>query len=624
MDYEKLGFRAGLEIHQQIDTKKLFCKCPSKLADKGDYNFFRRLRPTQSELGEIDRAAIAEMKKGRTFFYEASNCSTCLVEADEEPPHEMNREALDVALTVALMLNADIVDEIHVMRKIVIDGSATSGFQRTALIALSGKAKDVGIETIAIEEDAARKLEEDGKKVTYGLDRLGIPLIEVSTSADIKSPKHAREIAEYIGSLFQSTGKCKRGLGTIRQDINVSIKGGARVEIKGVQSLSAIEKVAEFEALRQVDLLEIKKILKERGIEEKDIKEQVAIDVSDFLKKSDSRMIKKALSRGERALALKLPGFSGLLKRKYSRLGKEFAVHARVRGGIGGIIHSDELPGYGIDEKIVEKLKVRLEANEKDAFALFIGKKLENAINAVKERAVEALKGVPEEVRKALPDHTTEYMRPLPGSARMYPETDVPPIRIKKEYIERLMEKLPEMPERREERMIKEYGLNRELVRQLLNAGYANDFERLAKKFPGHERTIAKIFLNVFPEIEKEGVDVSLINTSLLEEVLVHLEKGSFAKEGLPELLKYIALHRDKSVDEAIDACNLRLVKLDELREFVRRAIRERKDFVKEKGMRAFAPLMGIVMDKYRGRMDGKVISEIVKEELNSFLESSS
>ncbi|HEC86434.1 MAG TPA: Glu-tRNA(Gln) amidotransferase subunit GatE, partial [Thermoplasmatales archaeon] len=403
MDYASIGFKAGLEIHQQLDTKKLFCNCPSKISDKTDYSFYRFLRPTQSELGEVDKAAIVEMMKGKRFLYTASRDSTCLVEADEEPPHEVNREALDVALTVSILLNAEIVDEIQVMRKIVIDGSNTSGFQRTSLIALHGYAKDVGIESIALEEDAARKIKEDSKTVNYGLDRLGIPLIEVATSADIRDPKHAREVAEYIGSLLQSTGKCKRGLGTIRQDLNISIREGSRVEIKGIQSLSGIEKVAEIEVFRQLDLIKIKKELESRGIKKDDIENANSIEVSDVLANSDSKIVKKSLSEGKKALAIKLPGFSGLLKRDYSRLGKEFAVHARIRAGLGGIIHSDELPGYGIDKDVFDVLKKKLGIEEKDAFAIFLGRKdeIEKAIEAVKERAVDALYGVPEEVRRA-------------------------------------------------------------------------------------------------------------------------------------------------------------------------------------------------------------------------------
>ncbi|UCH72044.1 MAG: Glu-tRNA(Gln) amidotransferase subunit GatE, partial [Thermoplasmatales archaeon] len=349
MDYKKIGFKAGLEIHQQLDVHKLFCKCKSVISENIDYSFERFLRPTQSELGDVDSAAIAESKKNRYFLYNASNEATCLVEADEEPPHSANGEAIDTCLTVSALIGAEPVDEIHFMRKIVIDGSNTSGFQRTGLLALGGRIDDVKIQTVALEEDAARKIEEKKKLVNYGLDRLGIPLIEIATHPDIKNPKHAREIAERIGLLLRSTGKVKRGLGTIRQDLNISISDGARVEIKGIQSLSSISKVAENEAFRQMGLIEIKKILNRR-INKKDLEDIKIIEITSIFKDCKSKIVKKLIKNGC-AKAFKLPGFRDLLKKKNTRLGKEFAIYAKMVSGIGGILHSDELPGYGIGKK---------------------------------------------------------------------------------------------------------------------------------------------------------------------------------------------------------------------------------------------------------------------------------
>ncbi|HDO19194.1 MAG TPA: Glu-tRNA(Gln) amidotransferase subunit GatE, partial [Thermoplasmatales archaeon] len=543
MNYSALGFKAGLEIHQQLDTSKLFCRCPSELSDEINESFERFLRPTQSELGELDRAAIAEAKKRKRFLYYASRETCCLVEADEEPPHSMNLEALDIALTVSLLLNAKPVDEIHVMRKIVIDGSNTTGFQRTALVALDGKVKDIGIQTVALEEDAARKVSEKGRVVNYNLDRLGIPLIEVATAADLKSPKHAREVAEYIGSLFYATGKCKKGLGTIRQDLNVSIKGGARVEIKGIQYLSAIERVAEREVLRQLDLLKIKEELQKRGITENDIECCQPVDASDIFKNTKSKIVKKGIDEGKKIFVIKLPGFSGLLKREHSRLGKEFAIHAKLSAGLGGIIHSDELPGYGINEKEILQIRELIDAEEKDAFAMFIGKEesVNEGIKSVRERAIQALRGVPEEVRRALPDDSTEYMRPLPGAARMYPETDIPPVRITDEMLNRIKDRLPERPEERAKRMKSEYKLNDEQVSQIIRSGYADDFESLARRFKEFSSTIARTFLNTLPELEREGISLDGIDVTVLDNIFSALRKNRFAKEAIPEIVRYIA-----------------------------------------------------------------------------------
>jgi len=270
LDYRALGLICGIEIHQQLDTAcKLFCGCPTKHreVEESNFEFFRYLRPSRSELGEIDRAALEEVLVTRRFHYKSYD-STCLVEADEEPPREINAKALEISLIIARLLNMKIVDELETMRKMVIDGSNTSGFQRTGYVGSDGSIETsegaVGISILSLEEEAARIIEDRGDSVVYSLDRLGIPLVEIGTAPDIISPAHAREVASYLGMILRSTGRVKRGLGTIRQDVNVSIKGGARVEIKGVQALNLVDKVVEFEALRQVRLLEIKEELNHR------------------------------------------------------------------------------------------------------------------------------------------------------------------------------------------------------------------------------------------------------------------------------------------------------------------------------------------------------------------------
>ncbi|MBS7613731.1 Glu-tRNA(Gln) amidotransferase subunit GatE [Candidatus Bathyarchaeota archaeon] len=256
-----LKVKVGLELHQQLATTyKLFCGCQISLSSaEPEYKFIRRLRPTQSELGEVDPAALFEFKKGRYIVYEVDDSSSCLVEMDEEPPHPINGEAVEVALTVALLLNASPVDEVHVMRKIVIDGSNTAGFQRTALIATGGyidvENKRIPIQSICVEEDAARLIKQEGEAIYYRLDRLGIPLIEIATAPIIESPREALTVASSIGRILRTTGRVRRGLGSIRQDVNISTEGGGLIEVKGVQRLDLIEKVVEYEIMRQKNLL---------------------------------------------------------------------------------------------------------------------------------------------------------------------------------------------------------------------------------------------------------------------------------------------------------------------------------------------------------------------------------
>jgi glutamyl-tRNA(Gln) amidotransferase subunit E len=621
MDYEKIGFKAGLEIHQQLDTHKLFCNCQSEITEDVDYSFERILRPTQSEMGHVDKAALLEAKKNRRFLYTASNKSTCLVEADEEPPHDVNQDAVDLCLTMAVFLNAKPVDEIHFMRKIVIDGSNTTGFQRTALISLSGEVENVGVQTICLEEDAARKIQEKEKLVNYGLDRLGIPLIEIATDPDIKNPEHARDVAERIGMLLKATGKVKHGLGTIRQDLNISIKNGARVEIKGIQSLSSISKVAEKETLRQKNLIEIKETLKNRKIS-KDKIENKTWDITKLLEKTDSKIVQKQIKKGL-GKVIKLPGFNGLLKNKKSILGKEMAVYAKVACGIGGIIHSDELPGYGIKQNTIEKIKQDLKIEKNDAFVIAIGKEktVNDALKTVTQRAKKSIYGVLEEVRRALPDDTTEYMRPLPGAARMYPETDVVPTRIKKEYLKKIKKNLPEKPEEKHKRFIKEYKLNNEQTKQLLSSGYDQDFEKLIKKYPKLKNNIIRTFVNTYPELESENIETGNISLKILDEIFKGLKDNKYAKEAIPTLLKYLSVNSDHSLDEAIKKCGVASVDSDEVEKIIQKIVQEKKSFIKERNMNSLGPLMGVAMKKLRGKADGQKVSKILNKEIKKILE---
>src|SRR2546427_1257459 len=333
MDYQALGLKCGLEVHQQLATHKLFCACPSLLSEKTEGTFVRRLRPTQSELGEVDAAAVEEARRRLAFVYQVTD-NSCLVEADEEPPHEANPEALETALLVALMFHAQPVREVHFMRKLVIDGSNTTGFQRSALIAVDGgidvDGKRIGIPTILLEEDAARKVSEEEGEVGYRLDRLGIPLVEIATTPDIASPEEAAKVAFGIGSWPPATRRMLRGSGTIREGLHGSIRRGSRIEIKGVQELRMIPTYVEKEVERQIALLEAAKELRARGIAHIDLAIQ---DMSSVLASSSSKVVQTALRAGGKGLGACLLGFQGLLK---GRLGPQLAAHARVAGGARG------------------------------------------------------------------------------------------------------------------------------------------------------------------------------------------------------------------------------------------------------------------------------------------------
>jgi len=629
IDYKKIGLKVGLEIHQQLNTKrKLFCHCPTVIRDdEPDGEIVRVLRPSQSEMGEIDRAALIEARKGKKFIYQYYNDTTCLVELDEEPPHLPSEEAVEVALEVALLMNMKVVDEVHTMRKIVIDGSNTSGFQRTMFIAKDGHIETefgkVRVTSLCLEEDAARKIEDRGNCIVYNLDRLGIPLVEISTEPDITSPKMGREAAKRIGEILRATGKVKRGLGTIRQDINISIKDGARIEVKGVQNLDLIEKVIENEVIRQINLLKIRDELKERNAEVVDD----IFDVTEIFKDTKSKVIRNALKKKNgKVKAILLKGFAGLVGREIQpgrRLGTEFSDRAKVIAGVGGLFHTDELPKYGISEEEVKKLREFVNAGEEDAVIIVADEeeKVDKALEAVKDRAKEALIGIPEETRKALEDGNTSYLRPLPGAARMYPETDIPPIKISKELIEKIKNNLPEMPEEKADRFMKEYGLNEELAKQMVLSYYVDLFEKLCEEFKSIKPTlIATTLEGTLKEIRREGYEISNITESHLMETFKALSEGKMSKEAIIEVLKGFCEFPDKNIDEILEIKGLKSLSKEEVEEIIENIIKENIEVVKSKGMGAMGMLMGRCMAVLRGKADGRLVNTILKEKLSKHI----
>jgi glutamyl-tRNA(Gln) amidotransferase subunit E len=613
MDYEALGLKVGLEIHQQLLTHKLFCDCASRLSEESNgIKFQRRLRPTQSELGEVDAAAIEEARRHLTFVYEAT-ANSCLVEADEEPPHTPNEEALDIALEISLLFGARPVREIEFMRKIVIDGSNTAGFQRSALVSLDGaihvNGKRIGMPTILLEEDAARKVGEKADEVLYRLDRLGIPLVEVSTTPDIATPEEAREAALAIGSLLRATGKVIRGIGTIREDVNISIRGGARVEIKGVQEVRLIETFLKREVERQVMLIDVASELQHRGASSIPPR---GVDLTHLFAGSQSRVVQSALRKDGKLYGWSLPKFAGLLKDK---LGPELAAHARV-AGVGGIFHSDELPGYGVTQTEIAAVRLGLALGDQDAFVLVADEEAKclHAIEEMLPRAEYAAKGVPEETRDPRPDGTTVYSRPLPGKARMYPETDVPPIRIREERLRRIREHLPERPEAKVLRLTQEYSIHQQQVRQLVQEGWDDTFELIAKEF-GEATIVATMLLYHYPELRREGLDVDGIPEDRLRELFSLLKVGRFAKEAIPELLREMAT-KGVQASDAMEALGVRGLRREEVERIVDEVLDASVDLIRSRGAKAVKGIMGRVMERIRGRADGKVVSDVVRERL--------
>ena len=584
----------------------------------------RRLRPTQSELGEVDPAALFEFKKGRTIVYEGYRDTTCLVEADEEPPHDLNQEALEIALMVSLMVGATPIDETHVMRKVVIDGSTPFGFQRTAVVALNGEVeigdKKVPIQTVGVEEDACRKTKEKGETTYFRLDRLGVPLIEVVTGPVIYSPEEAEEVALALGRILRATGRVRRGLGTIRQDLNISIKGGAISEIKGVQELELVSKAVAYEVQRQLTLLKIRDELRGRGVNEEDLKGEV-VDVTEIFKATKCRVVKNAIDSGGRTMAVVLPRFSGLLGMELIprlRFGTELSDYAKFWGRVGGIFHTDEMPAYGVSGEEVTTLREFLMVGGEDA-VVFVADREENArdaLEAVVGRAKTAIAGIPNETRSSYPDGTTHYSRPRPGAARMYPETDVPPVPITAERLKRIRDGLPEPPEVRLTRLMKDYELNETLAAKVLNSDYYGLFEVLAHKTRVATSFIAATLTETLKGMEREGIEVSLLSDSLIEEVFTLVDLGVVAKEAIPDILAWMVKHEGAKLDDVVEVLGLRMISEKELAALVERVVRENDALVKERKLGALGPLMGILMKELRGRVDARKVSQLIEKRI--------
>ncbi|MEK9650834.1 MAG: Glu-tRNA(Gln) amidotransferase subunit GatE [Poseidonia sp.] len=655
---EQLGFMCGIEVHQQLATGKLHSRQSGELYDitvetlPDDWpRFERRLRASRGEGGAVDVAARFESKRNRTFVY-AQSPNAGLIELDEQPPVALDEEAVDITLTVAALLEAQPVSLIQTMRKTVVDGSNTSGFQRTSLVATDGRLAteegDVGIDVVCLEEDSARKLDTvdtgNGQQVLYNLDRLGLPLIEIATSPDIRSPDHAQSTAMSLGRVLRQTRRVRRGLGSIRQDLNVSIGAGDRVEIKGCQDLGWIPRIIRLEMARQLhfyrlanDLraaLDLPSLPPHRDDDDEAVEDAVAlrvaqhlelrlVDVSTSFAATSSGMVSDGLSSGAVMLALPLPGLLGRLGTKsmdddgaqLPRLGRELAGAAKL-AGVKGIFHADELPAYGITEEEVSEVRHTLQLGEQDAFVLCCAPLWQAtlALEAVLNRARLAWHRVPKEVRnvvvkKGAPeDGTTSPMRPLPGRSRMYPETDVPPLALEASTWNGVLERLPMSDAERERRMA-EFEVSQDQAEQLLSRELDDVFVEHVDGLP--DKAWAAMLLS------HDDQPPQLVAT-----VLRLKEDGALARDHMDGVVEAHA-GRVLPYEALLAYCqshDLAPADLGGLEDVIQGIVAERLSFVQERGMGAMGPLMGVVMQA-AGGADGKEVSRLLKAAIQAVLE---
>jgi len=684
LDPESLGFMCGIEIHQQLATGKLHSRQPGILYDytidtipESWPRAHRRLRAAQGEGGVVDVAARFEARRNRSFTYVKSP-NAGLIELDEAPPLSHDEDAVEVALTVSAMMKMNPVAVMQAMRKTVVDGSNTSGFQRTTLIATGGAVETnsapVGISLLTLEEDSARKLDtvsgSGGEVVIYTLDRLGVPLIEIATEPDILSPIHAQETSKALGQLLRDTRRVRRGLGTIRQDLNVSIACGDRVEIKGCQDLDWIPKIIELEMARQLHFYRLANEMRaengqpllppNRDDDDDATEEEVAksveellpcdvTDITDVFSDCQSKMVAESLANGAKVLAVKLANFAGRIGSKQldangaqmPRLGRELASAAKL-AGVRGIFHSDELPAYGIEQAEVDATKSNLDLSESDAFVLCVAPKwqAELALESVINRARQSFHRTQQEVRnvvikKGAPeDGTTSAMRPLPGSARMYPETDIQVVPIAQEKWADITSNLPLTQGERKAKLAL-CDLSDNQVDALLGREADDDFHagRDGNLMAGLAGLPDKAWGSLLLDRAQEEIaeltgapSVDNVSLALLGFCLEMREAGGVTRDGLIPLAARMMTSGDwqahqgsaDAIRSALErrAGELGVVPADSgaVEEVVARIIAERADFVAERGMGAMGPLMGIVLKELGGGADGKAVSDALKD----------
>lgn len=621
-DYEIVGFKSGLEIHQQLYTsKKLFCRCPAGVySDEFHAEILRHMRPTLSELGEYDGTALMEFKTRKEIIYHINRTTVCTYEMDDTPPFELNEDALDIALEIGLLYGCSMVDEIHIARKQYLDGSIPTGFQRTTIVGVNGsvpyKNRTIPIVQLGLEEDACREVSDFGHTRVYLTDRLGMPLIETVTAPVMKTPKEVAEVNDLLRRLVRSTGKVRTGIGATRQDVNVSVSGGTRIEIKGVPRIPMIPLLTYNEAKRQWNLLRLRNELHKRGITSESF-ETSTFEVTRLLRKTRYTPIRDAIQENKIAKCVVLKGYKGLLRwptQTDTFFSRELSDRVRVIAcltTLPNIIHSDS-PSETLST--AEWLSVRklTNATNDDSLVLLWGdlRDLETATQEITIRALEATMGIPSETRQALSDGTNGFERILPGPDRMYPDTDLPPKRISYERLEQIRLSVPDPIWEREE-WLHTLGIPKDTIRPLAISPFYKLFNTAVKDWKLNPTYVAVSLIQFPKRMKRNGFSIDSLTHSAMESILLLYRDGRISKEGILLVMELICQNGSLYEDEIPNACVP-----NEITNIIEDAVLEGRQLGKMNFDQMFRTLMRIVMRSLRGRIDGYEISELLKEKL--------
>ncbi len=573
--YERIGFKCGLEVHQQLDTeKKLFCHCPcGHYQEPDDYNaeIVRHMRPTLSELGEYDGTALMEFKTRKNIFYRLRNDTACTYEFDDTPPFLLNREALDTAMEIALLLKTSVVGEVHITRKQYLDGSIPTGFQRTAIIGINGEIplskKTVGIIQISLEEDSCREISDIRHDRVYSTDRLGTPLIETVTHPHMKTPDEAFEAGQYIRFLTRSSGKVRTGIGAARQDVNVSVTGGTRVEIKGVQRIQEIPELTHNEAFRQMGLLRIADLLKERFASPDDFTVDTG-KVPGYRIPDEWTRLRRMVEEGQQVVAVNLPGFAGILSH-FTAPGRTFADEIEDRLYVIAclerpfMLHS-EMGDDMVSDAADDAIRSILESKPDDAWILVWGPEVDmkTAIETIEERCRLAFNGVPEETRKALPNGTTMFERVLPGPDRMYPDTDSAPIPVKGEHIEHIRKQLPvDVSDRMEQ--LREWGIPQDTFAYILSKNLVLLIEDIIRDYDVSPVFVGTLLGHHLKHLEGQFEPSVPFSYQRVKDLFLYVKQKDLHWNVIPEMLRELYPHPNMELDSVLDATGYRKIEQD-------------------------------------------------------------
>ena len=615
LDYIGLGFKAGLEVHHQLDTEwKLFCHCPVQLTNRHhDAEVLRHMRPTLSELGEYDGTALMEFKTRKEVLYQIYGDINCTYEMDDTPPFLINQKALDISIAIAQTFGMSLVDEVHVTRKQYLDGSIPTGFQRTAIIGVGGgfemDDRTISLLHMSVEEDSCREVSDRGHRIVFKADRLGIPLVELVTAPDFRTPEEAGRGAEAIRRGLWNLGLVRRGPGSVRHDVNCSIEGGTRIEIKGVPRICDIPLLLHNEAMRQKALLDIRSALRSRGVTADTLQQRVT-DVTRMVRNIDNAALNN--QRGARIIAVRLNGFGGLLTRQtqeHAVFADEFAGRVRVIACLDqmpNMLHPDSPDAANINSGIWRKIRNRLDATHHDAVILVYGSDddLETAVSEIYIRARDATRGVPPETRQALKNGCNDFERILPGPDRMYPDTDHPPLPLTADRILKIAETVPERPWVRERRY-REMKIPSDIIRSLAISTYATVFDCVSGSYPDDIIRQAEVLGRLIPDLRHKGFPTHLLTDDKLGDLFECWHQGMFYREGFRLVLIAMMEHPDMSCSECVKSIGLSPANEDEIHAVLSKitgALKQRSfpgDAARSKWM------MGEAMKSLKGRING-------------------